>query len=219
MRHALSHMRCGKLKCILCGERFKELPFAKKHVLDHIDEMGKQKPPDEESGSVDMQDANGKEDNGENASRLQEENQTSISSEKTNQKPRRKRKAPNLKRENRIIRNFRTLVKKTSVFHANMCKEADFKDEQVVIQDGLVTVRDSSVVENKEHGEGGETPAAENGHRVDITCHLCPSESCDRVFLKISSTLKHAIKCHVKEEKVLEKTFALAKCKCTLCGR
>ncbi|XP_068185194.1 zinc finger protein 654-like isoform X2 [Antennarius striatus] len=226
MRHALSHLKCGKLRCILCGTYFKELPFAKKHILDHIDEMGKRKPPDEELNTVDLQAANGNADNGENKSKPQDENLTSISSEKRNQRPQRKKKVPNLERENRIIRNLRTLIKKTSVFHSkyknpemNIFKELNFKDEQVVIKDGLVIVRDSIVGKNK-GDEETETPAAENGHGVDSTYHLCPSESCDRVFLKISTTLtKHAIKCHVKEDKVLEKTFVWAKRKCTLCGR
>nr|XP_046259488.1 zinc finger protein 654-like [Scatophagus argus] len=227
MRHALSHLKCGKLRCILCGKRFKQLSFAKKHILDHIDKMGKLNPPDKEPCTVDMPAANGKVDNVENQSQPQDENSTSISNEKTpNQKSGSKRKQSNLKRENRIIRNLRTLIKKTSVLHnkcknpdANIFQHLDFKDEQVVIQDGMVIVRDPSVKEQQGEGEE-ETPARENGHGVDITYHLCPSESCDRVFLRISSTLtKHAIKCHVKEDKVLEKTFVWAKHKCTLCLR
>lgn len=228
MRHALSHLKGGKLRCILCGKRFKQLSFARKHILDHIDEMGKEKPPDKEPGTVDMPAANGKVDNVKNQKRPQDENQTPISKEKTHQKPEKKKKVPSLKRENRIIRNLRTLIKKTSVLHnkcknpgANIFKQVDFKDEQVVIKDDLVIVRDPSVVE-KEGGEeeGKARLAGENGHGVDITYHLCPSESCDRVFLRISSTLtKHALKCHVKEDKVLEKTFVWAKHKCTLCLR
>ncbi|XP_035532620.1 uncharacterized protein LOC118339168 [Morone saxatilis] len=228
MRHALSHLKSRKLRCILCGKRFKQLPFAKKHILDHIDEMCKQKPPEKEPCSVNTPAANGIVDNVKNESQPQDENPTPISDEETpEQKPRGKTKVSSLKREDRIIRNLRTLIKKTSVLHkkcknpnANIFKQVDFKDEQVVINNGLVVVRDPSVTENEGEGEKAERPAGENGFGVNITYHLCPSESCDRVFLRISSTLtKHAIKCHINEEKVLEKTFVWAKHKCSLCSR
>ncbi|XP_029386185.1 uncharacterized protein znf654 [Echeneis naucrates] len=221
MRHALSHLKSRKLRCILCGKRFKQLPFAKKHVLDHIDEMCKQKAPDAEPCT---EKANGIADNVEH----QEENQTSVSDDDVpEQKLGGKTRVSSLKREDRIIRNLRTLIKKTSVLHnkcknpnANIYKPVDFKDEQVVIKDGLVIVRDPSLLEMDGEGEGKENPVGENGYGVDITYHLCPSESCDRVFLRISTTLtKHAIKCHINDEKVLEKTFIWAKHKCSLCLR
>uniref|UniRef100_A0A4W6FFX7 C2H2-type domain-containing protein n=2 Tax=Lates calcarifer TaxID=8187 RepID=A0A4W6FFX7_LATCA len=230
MRHALSHLKSRKLRCILCGKRFKQLPFAKKHVLDHIDEMCKQKPPEKEQSTEDTPAANGITDNVENQNQPQDENQTSISDEETpKQKSGGKTKVASLSREVRIIRNLRTLIKKTSVLHkkcknpnSNIFKQVDFKDEQVVIKDDLVIVRDPSVMENEGEGEGEgkENPVGENGYGLDITYHLCPSESCDRVFLRISTTLtKHAIKCHINEEKVLEKTFIWTKHKCTLCLR
>lgn len=214
MRHALSHLK-NRRRCILCGKRFKQLPCAKKHVLDHIDEMCKQKPPDTEPHTEDTPAANGIVDNVENQSQPQDQ-----------PRPANKTKLSSLKREDRIIRNLRTLIKKTSVLHkkcknpnANIFKQVDFKDEQVVIKEGLVIVKDPAVIE-KEGGEVVEKPAGENGYGVDLTYHLCPSESCDRVFLRISTTLtKHAIKCHINEEKVLEKTFVWAKHKCTLCFR
>ncbi|XP_074515774.1 zinc finger protein 654 [Sebastes fasciatus] len=225
MRHALSHLKSRKLKCILCGKRFKQLPFAKKHIMDHIDEMSKQKPPDKEPCTEDTPAPNGIADNVKN--QPQDENKTSIPGEETpEQKSGSKSKLSKLKREDRIIRNIRTLIKKTSVLHkkcknpnANIFKQVDFKDEQVVINDDLVIVRDPTVIV-KVGEEGEEKPAGENGFGVDITYHLCPSESCDRVFLRVSSTLiKHAIKCHINEEKVLEKTFVWAKHKCTICLR
>lgn len=227
MRHALSHLKGGKLKCILCGKRFKQLSFAKKHILDHIDEMANQKTPHKEQGNDDMPAANGEEHNLNNQQQPQDENQTPTTKDKTKQTVGRKRKTPVLKRELRIIRNLRTLIKKTSVLHnkcknpdANIFKQVNFKDEQVVITDGLVIVRDLSVMEKEGEDKEKETPLEENGHGLDITYHLCPSESCDRVFLRISSTLlKHALKCHIKEHKVLEKTFIWAKHKCTLCLR
>lgn len=228
MRHALSHLKSSKLRCILCGKRFKQLPFAKKHVLDHIDQMCKQRPPEKQPSAEDAPAANGIADNVENRNKPQDENQTSISDEETpEQKPGSKLRVSSLKREDRIIRNLRTLIKKTSVLHkkcknpdANIFKQVDFKDEQVVIQDGLVIIRHPCVVEKEGEEEAKEDPAGENGYGVDIKYHLCPSESCDRVFLRISSTLtKHAIKCHINDEKVLEKTFIWAKHKCSLCLR
>ncbi|XP_032385828.1 uncharacterized protein LOC116698152 [Etheostoma spectabile] len=228
MRHALSHLKSRKLKCILCEKRFKHLPFAKKHVLDHIDEMCRQKPPGMEPCTEGTPAANGIVDNVKKLSQPQDEIQIPVSDEKTpEQKPGGKTKVSSLKREDRIIRNLRTLIKKTSVLHkkcknpdANIFKRVDFKDEQVVIKDGLVIVKDTSVMVKDGEGEGEGKPAGGNGYAVDITYHLCPSESCDRVFLRNSTTLrKHAIKCHINEEKVLEKTFVWAKHKCSICLR
>ncbi|CAB1454631.1 unnamed protein product [Pleuronectes platessa] len=223
MRHALSHLKRRKIRCILCGKRFKQFHFAKKHVLDHFDEMCKQKP--KEPCTMDTPAANGV---AENLNQPQNDIQTHISDEDiTERKTSSKIKVSSLKREDRIIRNLRTLIKKTSVLHkkcknpnANIFKRVDFKDEQVVITDGLVIVREPSVIEREGANEGEKKPAEENGFGVDITYHLCPSVSCDRVFLKVSTTLtKHALKCHIKEEDVLEKTFIWAKHKCTLCLR
>ncbi|KAF0026280.1 hypothetical protein F2P81_021017 [Scophthalmus maximus] len=228
MRHALSHLKSRKLRCILCGKRFKQLSFAKKHVLDHFDEMCKQKPPDKDPCTEDKPATNGVGDGVENPNQPLSENRTTILDEETPQrKPGGKAKVSSLRREDRIIRNLRTLIKKTSVLHkkcknpdANIFKQVEFKDEQVVIENGLVIVKDPSVIERHGEGEGEESPVGENGFGVDITYHLCPSESCDRVFLKVSTTLtKHAIKCHINEEKVLEKTFIWAKHKCSLCFR
>ncbi|XP_061579765.1 zinc finger protein 654-like [Cololabis saira] len=218
MRHALSHLKSRKLRCILCGKHFKQLPLAKKHVLEHIDEMRKVKPPDKEKTPV----ANGTMDKIE--AQHQDENQTPVLENETiEQKPKGKTKVSSLTREERIIRNVRTLIKKTSVLHkksknTNASKETYFKDEQVVISDGLVIVRDANLLVAE--GEGREKPAGENGCSVDITYPLCPSESCDRVFLRISSTLtRHALKCHINEDSVLEKTFVWSKRKCSFCIR
>ncbi|XP_030614773.1 uncharacterized protein LOC115801176 isoform X2 [Archocentrus centrarchus] len=224
MRHALSHLKSRKLRCILCGKRFKQLPFAKKHILDHIDTMYKQKSSDKELSTENTQAANGLIDNVGNKCKPWDKKRTSVSEEETlGQKPGSKTRVSHLKREERIIRNLRTLIKKTSVLHkkckkpnTNIFKQIDFKDEQVAIRDSLVIVSNPTVIEE----EGQETPAGENGCGTDITYHLCPSESCDRVFLRMTNTLtKHAIKCHITEDKVLEKTFVWAKHKCTLCFR
>ncbi len=179
---------------------------------------------------MEMPGANGIVDNVENQSQPQDENQTSISKEEIpKRKPNVKTQKPNIRREDRILKNLRTLIKKTSVLHkkcknpdANIFKQLDFKDEEVVIKDGLVIVRNPSVMERvgEAEGEARTIKAGENGYSVDITYHLCPSETCDRVFLRINATLlKHAIKCHINDEKVLEKTFNWAKQKCSLCLR
>ncbi|XP_029967206.1 uncharacterized protein LOC115402792 isoform X2 [Salarias fasciatus] len=222
LRHVLSHLKSRRLKCILCGKRFQQPLVAKKHVLEHIEAMSKEKPPDEKPCSEEKPAANGTTCTVKNHTPSVEEEQ----------KPVIKVKVSSLKREERIIRNLRTLIKKTSVLHkkcknpdTNLFRNIDFTDEQVVIADGLVIVRAPTVVkeEEEEHEEDGEEnslPTRKNGYDLDVTYHLCPSDSCDRVFLRISSTLtKHAIKCHIDEDKVLEKTFVWAKHKCTLCYR
>uniref|UniRef100_A0A667ZL96 Zinc finger protein 654 n=1 Tax=Myripristis murdjan TaxID=586833 RepID=A0A667ZL96_9TELE len=233
MRHALAHLKSKRLRCILCGKRFKQLPFAKKHVLEHIDEMCKNNPSSKEPCTEETQTVNGLEKVVENENQGQDENQPSTLScqvsvkEMPEQKPEAKNKSSTLDREGRIIRNLRILIKKTSVLHkkyknadSDIPKQMDFKDEQVVIKDDVVIIKDRSVLEEEGGDEGKEKPAGENGYGVDITYQLCPSESCDRVFLKISSTLtKHAIRCHSGEEKVLEKTFVWSKHKCIFCFR
>ncbi|XP_056887087.1 zinc finger protein 654-like isoform X2 [Takifugu flavidus] len=223
MRHALSHLRGGKIRCILCGKRLHQFSSAKKHILEHIDQMDKDKPSDKETASVDTKATNGKSDKGANPNQPRDENETPVSNQKTNQITKSKKKVPTLKRENRIIRNLRTLIKKTSVLHskgknpnANTFKQADFQDDQVVIKDGMVIIKDPHLQET----DGKETPDGEAADGADSIYHLCPSESCDKVFLKINSTLtKHAIKYHISEEKVLEKTFMWCKHKCILCSR
>lgn len=220
MRHALSHLKSRKLRCILCGKHFKQLSFARKHILDHIDEMCKQKTLDNGLSTEKTPVVNGIVGNAENP--------TSTTDVVTvGQKLGGKTKVSSLKREDRIIRNVRTLIKKTSVLHkksknpeSNIFRQVDFKDEQVIIEDGQVILRNASVVKLEGEGAGEERPSGENGCGVDVTYHLCPAETCDRVFLRIGATLtKHAIKCHIKEEKVLEKTFIWAKHKCSLCFR
>ncbi|CAM9099972.1 unnamed protein product [Lampetra planeri] len=153
-----------------------------------------------------------------------QESQTPVSNEEAPEVKRGgKIKVSSLRREDRIIRNIRTLIKKRSVRQkscenpdGNTWKQLDIKEEQVVIKDGLVVVK----YREETGGEGDGKPTAENGYGADTTYHLCPSESCDRVFLKIGSTLiRHTVRCHVTEEKVLEKTYVWAKHKCSLCLR
>lgn len=213
MRHALSHLK--RKKCVLCGKRFIQLSSAKKHVLDHINEMCKQKSLDRKPCTEETPAENGIKENTETPTEPQVSKKT-------------KKKVSELEREDRIIRNIRTLIKKTSIIskkgknpNVNMNELVEFKDEQVVIQDGLVIVKDQPVIEKEEGGEGEEgRPVGENGCFVDMKYHLCPSASCDRVFLRVNSTLmRHAVKCHIRDEAVLEKIFVWSKHKCSLCLR
>lgn len=191
-----------------------QLLSAKKHVLDHINEMCKQNAPDRKPCTEETPAENGIKDNTETPTEPQVSKKV-------------KKKVSELEREDRIIRNIRTLIKKTSIIskksknsNVNMNYLLDFKDEQVIIQDGLVIVKDQPVIEKEDGGEGEGQPLGENGCFVDMKYHLCPSASCDRVFLRINSTLmRHAIKCHIKEEAVLEKIYAWSKHKCSLCLR
>ncbi|XP_035995404.1 zinc finger protein 292 [Fundulus heteroclitus] len=220
MRHAFSHLKKRRLRCILCGKHFKNLPLAKKHILDHINEMSNHKPNEEQT--QESPPANGVM---ENEHRSEEENLPSVTENKPKKKPKSKNKLLNLKREERIIRNIRILLKKTALIHkksknpsVDIINMVEFSDEQVVIADGLVIIKNASLKKTEE--EATETPVEENGCSVDSTYPLCPSEVCDRVFLKMNSSLtRHAIKCHLGEEKVLEKTYVWSKHKCYFCVR
>lgn len=222
MRHAFSHLKKRKLKCILCGKHFKLLPLAKKHILEHINEMSNHKPNDQQT--QESPPANGVM---ENKHQPEEENLMSVTKKKSSEKkPKSKNQVLSLSREERIIRNIRILLKKTALLkrnknpHIEINKSIEFMDEQVVIADGLVIIKNVSSKKTQVEEEGKETPLEENGCFVDHTYHLCPSDVCDRVFLKINSALtRHAIKCHPSEEKVLEKTYIWSKQKCCYCVR
>ena len=188
MRHAISHLRGKQLVCIFCRKRFKQFRLAKRHILDHIDEMCSMNtttPVPEPVPEVD------------------------------------------LSREGSIIRNLRMLLKRSLPGQKNhkstdgrLWQGAPFKDEQVVIKDDVVIVKDPSFLEEKgESAEEGK-PVKEKGGAGDFIYYLCPSVHCNKVFLKMNaSLLKHAIKNHMKEEMVLEKTFLWSKSKCIICLR
>ncbi|XP_047225604.1 zinc finger protein 654 isoform X2 [Girardinichthys multiradiatus] len=223
MRHAFSHLKKRKLRCILCGKRFKHLPLAKKHILEHINEMSNHKPSEEQ-----MQESPPANGIMENEHQPEEEKRISVTEdESSEQKPKSKNKLSSLKREERIIRNIRILLRKTALLNkrnknpnSEITKQIEFMDEQVVIKDGLVIIKNVSITKTEREEEAKETPVEENGCSVDITYPLCPSDVCDRVFLKLNSSLtRHAIKCHLGEEKVLEKTYIWSKNKCCFCIR
>uniref|UniRef100_A0A3B3Y4Q1 C2H2-type domain-containing protein n=1 Tax=Poecilia mexicana TaxID=48701 RepID=A0A3B3Y4Q1_9TELE len=224
MRHAFSHLKNRKLKCILCGKRFKLLPLAKKHILEHINEMSNHKPNVEQ-----MQENSPTNGIMEKEHPPDKEIEMPVAENETSeQKPKSKSKKQVLilNREERIIRNIRVLLKKTAMFNKRSknpsaeINQIEFTDEQVVITDGLVIIKNVASIKEEEGGEGQEAPVGENGCSVDYTYPLCPSDVCDRVFLKLNSSLtRHAIKCHLGEEKVLEKTYIWSKHKCCFCVR
>uniref|UniRef100_A0A1A8L3T5 Zinc finger protein 654 n=1 Tax=Nothobranchius pienaari TaxID=704102 RepID=A0A1A8L3T5_9TELE len=219
MRHAIAHLKMRKFKCIFCGKRFKVLNLAKNHVMEHIEEMCKQTPC--EPSVKEAPPANGIMGKVENESQPQDENLISVSQKE----PKRKSTVCSLSREERIIKNTRILFRKSFMPQkkgpnpeTQVKKQVDFKDEQVVITNDLVMVKNVTLIQTKE--EDKNVPAGENGQGLDLTYHLCPSKACDKVFLKISSSLtRHALKCHINEDQVLEKAFVWSKHKCVFCTR
>lgn len=227
MRHALSHLKGRRKRCILCGKLFKQAPFAKKHILEHIDEMAKQKKTTDVTGCGV---ANGK---GLDLDRqVLDESLTpepttptpdtdpTDTKDKARPKLAKTKPKPVLDRDDRIIKNLRSLIKKMALLQKGKESEVDvasavnFTDEQVLITDSQVIIRDLSVVEGE-----GRAPGAWNGGNIgNVVYFVCPAESCDRVFVKINGPfLKHMLKFHLKEEKVLEKAFVWSKHKCSLC--
>lgn len=223
MRHALSHLKRRRMRCILCRQRFKQLPFARDHILQHIDDMAQRANAGLEKGRGV---ANGKardDSDGQEGIQSQTPEPTATdvdaSRDQSKQKPV-KTKKPALDRNSRIIRNLRSLIKKLAVLHKGKDSEAtaaagaNFTDEQVVILDSEVVVRGLTGAD--EEGRGG---GAENGGGCSEAVYfVCPSESCDKVFLKSSGpVLKHIVRFHLAEEKALEKLFVWSNRKCSLC--
>uniref|UniRef100_A0A8C5NEF2 C2H2-type domain-containing protein n=1 Tax=Gouania willdenowi TaxID=441366 RepID=A0A8C5NEF2_GOUWI len=236
LRHALAHLRnlrSKKHRCILCEKCFNQFAVAKKHILEHINTMCKEIPHDRKQCEActlapkkSVQKVCTKLAKCvQSSSETHKETQISVSNDQNpEQKPRGKVQVASLSREERIVRNARHLIRKTSVSHkrhkesdTNTSKPLDLKNEQFVIKDDLLIVKHPTGMEEE---DGGDLPAGENGHSVDMMFYLCPSESCDKLFIKPSGNLtKHALKCHIDDEKVLEKTFVLDKHKCTFCPR
>nr|XP_057937118.1 zinc finger protein 654 [Doryrhamphus excisus] len=206
-RHAVAHLKKSR-RCILCGKRFLHHQGAKKHIWDHIEELRKNNNKEVQEIPA----TNGMtKDQTEKVKKVSNVHGQRLSNVKHS----------NLSREERIIRNFRFLVKKLKKHGTNVAMQFNFEDEQVVIKDSLVIVKSPHVTKKEDEAEGeGEKLAGENGYGVDLKCLLCPSLSCDRVFLKISSCMiRHATSCHLHEDEVLDKTFVWAKHKCTFCSR
>nr|XP_061799539.1 zinc finger protein 654-like [Nerophis lumbriciformis] len=204
LRHLISHFK-KRNKCIICGKRFQHFVVGKKHIWDHIEEMcNNHKNADATNGTT--------------------SNQAKVCNKKTtsNGEPQKrcKSKVASLSREDRIIRNLRAVIKKMKAQSKKLKNgaaemELDFKDEQVVIQDSLLIIKAPAAAKEDE-----AQAARENGYDVMVNFTLCPSLSCDRVFLRPGSNLtKHAVRCHINEDEVLDKTFIWAQHKCTYCLR
>ncbi|XP_061547656.1 zinc finger protein 654-like [Phycodurus eques] len=209
LRHSIAHFK-RQNRCIICGKCFQHFIVGKKHIWDHIEELCKNHKDSDAEGAGTTNGTRSK--------------QAEAHSEKktSNEEPRKhcKVKVSSLSREDRIIRNLRFVIRKMQAQSKRLNKDTtttqlDFKDDQVVIQDGLVVVKAPVTTKEDE-----VDPAGENGYNVIYKFLLCPSLSCDRVFLKLGSNFtKHAVRCHLSEDQVLDKTFIWAKHKCTFCFR
>ncbi|KAM9804926.1 zinc finger protein 654 [Neosynchiropus ocellatus] len=224
MRHAIAHLKKRK-RCIICGKGLKLFQEVKSHMRDHITEMYNRTA--DTTAKLGVPTENGIEGNVSEPSRPEPENHQLESNENTIGKtPIIKVKSPELEREERILKNVRYLMKKRTSLSKNqknpssIFSHLDIKDEHIVIEDGVVFIRNGSAYAADDK-PADDKPAEENGHSSGfIAGHLCPSPICDKVFLKIgSSLLGHAVRVHVNEEHVLEKVFLWSKKKCPLCTR
>ncbi|XP_077472630.1 zinc finger protein 654 [Stigmatopora argus] len=203
LRHSIAHFK-KQNKCIICGKCFQHIVVGKKHMWDHVEEMCKNHKNSDATNGTDSVPV-------EACTKKQ-----TTSNEDSQKRP--KSKVSSLSREDRILRNLRTVVRKMQTQSKKLKNgtaeiELDFKDEQVVIQGDLLFIKAPA----KEDEAKGVT---ENGYDVMVKFTLCPSSSCDRVYLKPGTSLtKHAVRCHVNEDEVLNKTFVWAQQKCTYCLR
>ncbi|XP_077392362.1 zinc finger protein 654-like [Festucalex cinctus] len=208
LRHCIAHLK-RRNRCIICGKCFQHFVVGKKHIWEHIEEMCKNHK--EDSDAEVPKTTNGPKNNPPEAPG---EKQT------PSEEPRKlsKVKVSTLSREDRIIRNIRIAIRKMLAQSKNKEPPAallDFEDEQVVIQDNLVVIKAAAATKEDEADAAGE-----NGNHAIRKFVLCPSATCDRVFLRHCNNLtKHAVRCHLNDDDVLEKTFIWAKHKCTFCGR
>lgn len=241
MRHSLSHLKGRRRRCIFCGRRFRQYDLAKQHVLEHIEELRTAAPNSEGLGSPKTKKNKQRTatPNSEMAPAVNgsieplvketqsSENLTQPSAPTPTDQPTKAktRKAkPEVSQESRIIQNLRTLIKKTQSLHKRQTMDNHtnhepelLKDEQVIVKDKLVIVREAPVKEGEE-GPVKKGEGQENG--VGMKYHLCPAEGCDKVFLRIGQTLiRHAVNNHIGDPAVLEQTFQWGKGKCVLCTR
>uniref|UniRef100_A0A8C7PKL8 Zinc finger protein 654 n=1 Tax=Oncorhynchus mykiss TaxID=8022 RepID=A0A8C7PKL8_ONCMY len=101
----------------------------------------------------------------------------------------------------------------------NQASENEAKPVENVTEPSTST--DQEVVPGKET-EGGEDKESEGGEEEgkQKQYHLCPSEGCDSIFMKIGpSLLRHAVTYHMEDAAVLDKTFQWGKGKCQICQR
>ncbi|XP_041700479.2 uncharacterized protein LOC121536907 [Coregonus clupeaformis] len=227
VRHTLAHLKLRKtrLSCVFCGKHFQRYNRAKEHVLEHIEELRTS------TANIKVKPAvNGDTDPAKNINQSSEneakpsENVTEPST-LTDQppKPKRVKVLPVVSKQSRIIQNLRNLIRKTQnqkcKTDMDNLKSVEVTDEQVTVRDKVVIVRE--VVPGKET-EGGEDKESEGGEEEgkQKQYHLCPSEGCDSIFMKIGpSLLRHAVTYHMEDAAVLDKTFQWGKGKCQICQR
>uniref|UniRef100_A0A4W5K2N7 C2H2-type domain-containing protein n=1 Tax=Hucho hucho TaxID=62062 RepID=A0A4W5K2N7_9TELE len=227
VRHTLAHLKLRKtrLSCVFCGKHFQRYNRAKEHVLEHIEELRTSTANIKVKLTV-----NGDTDPSNNINQASEneakhsENVTKPSTP-TDQppKPKRVKAKPVVSKQSRIIQNLRNLIRKTQnqkcKTDTDNLKSVEVTNEQVTVKDKVVIVRE--VVPGKET-EGGEDKESEGGEEEgrQRQYHLCPSEGCDSIFMKIGpSLLRHAVTYHMEDTAVLDKTFQWGKGKCQICQR
>ncbi|KAM6970562.1 zinc finger protein 654-like [Aplochiton taeniatus] len=232
MRHCLAHLKRAT-RCILCRKRFHQLPLAKKHVLQHIEEMlrCKKSAPDEAGATPAV---NGTARPAQSDPSRGDEGKAPPADATATPKPKPRLARSKLllfPREVRIIHNLRTLLRKSrnlqrrSEPRAAEPTDGEFTDEQVTIVGHMVFVTEKPAAGAQ--GDGGEGGAPEkrpgengNGRSSEQRFYLCPSAECDRVFTCQGASLsKHVISSHLAEEVVQEKTFTWGKGKCPICCR
>ncbi|XP_077435219.1 uncharacterized protein znf654 [Vanacampus margaritifer] len=208
LRHSIAHFKRHN-RCIICGKCFQHFVVGKKHIWEHIEEMCKNSKEDSDGEAAKT--TNGTKSN---------QPEAPVEKQTPSEEPRKagKVKISSLSREDRIIRNVRIAIRKMLAQSKNKDPATallDFEDEQVVIQDNLVIIKAAAAAAATKEDEAGG-----NGYHAIGKFVLCPSPTCDRVFLKHGNNLtKHAVRCHLGEDEVLEKTFIWANHKCTFCGR
>ncbi|KAM9448717.1 uncharacterized protein ACWYII_013569 isoform 1-T1 [Salvelinus alpinus] len=217
VRHTLAHLKLRKtrLSCVFCGKHFQRYNRAKEHVLEHIEELRTSTANIKAKPAVNGETYSSKNINQASENEAKPVENLTEPSTPTDQppKPKRVKAKPVVSKQSRIIQNLRNLIRKTQKckMDTDNLKSVEVTDEQVTVKDKVVIVRE--VVPGKE-SEGGE----EEGKQKQY--HLCPSEGCDSIFMKIGpSLLRHAVTYHREDAAVLDKTFQWGKGKCQICQR
>ncbi|XP_052349401.1 zinc finger protein 654-like isoform X3 [Oncorhynchus keta] len=227
VRHTLAHLKLRKtrLSCVFCGKHFQRYNRAREHVLEHIEELRTSTANIKVKPTVNGETYPSKNINQASENEAKPVENVTEPSTSTDQppKPKRVKAKPVVSKQSRIIQNLRNLIRKTQNQKCKMdmdnLKSVEVTDEQVTVKDKVVIVRE--VVPGKET-EGGEDKESEGGEeeRKQKQYHLCPSEGCDSIFMKIGpSLLRHAVTYHMEDAAVLDKTFQWGKGKCQICQR
>ncbi|XP_029567647.1 uncharacterized protein LOC115161071 isoform X3 [Salmo trutta] len=225
VRHTLAHLKLRKtrLSCVFCGKHFQRYNRAKEHVLEHIEELRTSTANIKVKPAVNGETYPSKNINQASENEAKPGENVTEPSTPTDQPPKPKcvKAKPVVSKQSRIIQNLRNLIRKNQKckMDTDNLKSVEVTDEQVTVKDKVVIVRE--VVPGKET-EGGEDKESEGGEEEgkQKQYHLCPSEGCDSIFMKIGpSLLRHAVTYHMEDAAVLDKTFQWGKGKCQICQR